>query len=100
MRSPATQRCPLCARDCPMAILQRHHLQTRKIDRFATELICPDCHKTIHAFFENRQVARELDSIDALLANAEFRKALEFIRKQNPTSRTRIKPPRHRRKRR
>jgi flagellar biosynthesis regulator FlbT len=79
-------------------MMQRHHLQTRKRDRHDTELICSDCHKHIHAFFENRQVAKELNTIDALLANEEFGRALSFIRKQAPGSRTRVKTTRRRRR--
>jgi hypothetical protein len=98
MAGPTTLRCPLCQRDCPRDMMTRHHLQTRKVDRFDIELVCSDCHKHIHAFFENRQVARELNSIDALLGNEEFCKALSFIRKQPPGSRTRVKTARRKRR--
>jgi flagellar biosynthesis regulator FlbT len=98
MAKPTTTPCPLCQRDCPRDMMQRHHLQTRKVDRFNTELICSDCHKHIHAFFENRKVARELNTIEALLADDEFQKALKFIRKQAPGSRTTVRTTRRKRR--
>ena len=86
-----TVRCPLCERDCPRGMMQKHHLQTRKVDRFDTELICADCHGHIHAFFGNRHIAAELATIEALQAHEGFAKALSFIRKQAPGSRVRVR---------
>jgi hypothetical protein len=89
-RPEPTVRCPLCERECPREMMQKHHLQTRKVDRFDTELICADCHRHIHAFFGNRHLAAELCTIEALQAHEEFAKALAFIRKQAPGSRVRV----------
>jgi len=100
MTAGSTHVCPLCARACPRTLLTRHHIKTRKIDKHDVELICRDCHKTIHALFDNRQVAREFNSVDALLANADFAKALAFIRKQPPGSSVRVRSARNNRRRR
>jgi hypothetical protein len=86
----ATVHCPLCERDCPRGMMQKHHLQTRKVDRFDTELICADCHRHIHAFFGNRHLATELATVEALQAHEDFAKALAFIRKQAPGSRVQV----------
>jgi hypothetical protein len=80
--------------------LTRHHIKTRKVDKHDIELICRDCHKTIHAFFANNTVAKELNSVDALLANADFAKALMFIRKQPAGSSVRVRQARTNRRRR
>jgi hypothetical protein len=92
-------RCPLCGRDCPPDMMQRHHRSTRKVDRFGIDMICSDCHKTIHAFFENKRVAKELNNVEALLANEDFARALAFIRKQPAGSRIRARRSRKRRRR-
>jgi hypothetical protein len=97
---PTTRLCPLCGRGCPRDILQRHHLQTKKVDKHDIEHICRDCHKTIHALFSNKELAKGLNTVEALLENEEFAKALTFLRKQDPTSRTRVKQSRNRRRRR
>ena len=83
--------CPLCGRRCPRRMLTRHHLQTRKVDRHDIELICVDCHKAVHALFSNKQVSRELNTVESLLEDEQFQKAVGFIRKQSPTSRNRFR---------
>jgi hypothetical protein len=78
--------------------MQRHHWQTRRVDRFDTELICADCHGNLHALFDNRQLASELNTVEALRAHPVFAKALAFIRKQPPESKTRVKSAKRRRR--
>jgi hypothetical protein len=53
----------------------------------------------IHALYDNQRLARELNTPESLREDPEFRRALAFIRKQAPTSRTRVKPAKHRRRR-
>ena len=79
--------CPLCQRDCPESILQRHHLQTRRKDKTFTELICRECHKTIHGLWSNadlRDGTKNLDNVEGLLENETFLKALRHICKVPP----------------
>ncbi|HYW33997.1 MAG TPA: hypothetical protein VE868_01190 [Balneolaceae bacterium] len=63
--------------------MENHHLETRrKSDK--TKEICRECHKTIHGLFSNRMLRdeeRALDTIDGLLRNRRFYKAVKFIRK-------------------
>lgn len=89
-----TLRCPLCQRDVPKLLMERHHTKTKEVDRDATIPICNGCHKFIHALFTNKKVASELNTIDALLANERFANALKFIRKQSPTSKITVKKAR------
>ena len=74
--------------------MQKHHWHTRRVDKFDTELICADCHRQIHAFFGNKQIAAALSSVAALQADEEFARALAFIRKQAPGSRVRVRDSR------
>lgn len=83
--------CPLCDRQCPRERMSRHHLKTRKVHRWETELICNDCHAHIHAFFENKELAENLHTIEALKQHPDFAKALNFLRKQAPESKSRVK---------
>ena len=81
-----TQLCPLCKRECPDKIMQRHHLQTRR-ESDEIELVCRECHKTIHGLFSNKMLRDpklNLDSIEGLLNNERFYKAVKFIRKLVP----------------
>ena len=72
--------------------MQRHHLQTRRKDRFDIELICSDCHRCVHAFFtikELRDDTLELHTIDGLRANEPFARALDYIKSVPPHRRVR-----------
>jgi hypothetical protein len=78
MKREATRlmTCPLCEREVPCAIMERHHLRT-----------CRECHKTIHGLF-TREALRDprnaLDTVAGLLANPQFARALRFIRTVPP----------------
>lgn len=70
----------------PSEVMQKHHLKTRRVAE-VTELICRDCHKTIHGLFGNNEIrtaALGLDTLDGILGHDAFQKALTFIRKVPP----------------
>ena len=74
--------------------MNRHHLKTRKVDKALIEVICADCHDTIHAHFTNRELSDPesiLHTIEGLLAHPEFDRAVHFIRKQDPGARVRVR---------
>jgi flagellar biosynthesis regulator FlbT len=73
-------------RQCPDRLMQRHHLETRR-ESDETEEICRECHKTIHGLFSNtmlRNPKLNLNSIEGLMSNERFYKAVKFIRKLEP----------------
>lgn len=75
--------CPLCGRSGPLQ-MEAHHLRTRRTDRNATEMVCHECHKTIHGLFTHQDLRDPrlgLDSLEGLLESEGVRKALGFIRK-------------------
>lgn len=77
--------------------MQRHHLQTRRKDRHDIELICSDCHRSIHALFTNtdlRNEALDLQSVEGLLAHEHFAKHVKFIRRADPNGRVQTKTSR------
>lgn len=85
--------CPTCERDCPDKYMSDHHLRTKKADRDLTELMCRDCHTFVHRLFTNRELAdpeMNLDTVEGLLANEDFAKAVRFIRKLPPGRRVQI----------
>lgn len=76
--------CPTCERSDPALPMEQHHLQTRRKDKCATEDICRECHKTIHGLFQQHELRDPrlgLDTLEGLLANEKFQKAVGFIRK-------------------
>lgn len=81
--------CPLCER---VAHLSNHHLipKTRGTGPHV-ERICLDCHDAIHAFFSNKELEREYNTVWALKSNEAFAKHVAWIGKQDPRRRTKTK---------
>lgn len=83
MSAGLNMACPLCEREAD-DIMQKHHLRTRRTDRAATEFACRECHQIIHGLFTNcelRDSRLGLDSVEGLLTNERFAKALSYVRR-------------------
>lgn len=82
-----TRTCELCRRESLR--FTSHHLVPRsKGGKFGPQVqLCPTCHRQLHAMFSESTLAKELNSIEALRANAEFSGYLKWARRQKgPTS--------------
>lgn len=81
------EACALCGRD---AKLYKHHLVPRSRKRHETEgygaiaKLCRDCHRKIHATWDNKTLAREYQHVRKLVAAPEIQSYLKWIRKQSP----------------
>lgn len=88
-------QCELCRRD--VETLTAHHLTPRqktkrqKTDPGPTVQICSACHRQIHALFDNARLARELNTLEALRTEPQMAKFLNWIGKQNPNRRVRVR---------
>jgi hypothetical protein len=74
--------------------MTKHHLRTRKADKHLIELICRECHSTIHRFFTNGELAdpnSPLNSIEGLMQNPRYAKAVAWIAKQDPNKHPKIR---------
>ncbi|MFP5263512.1 MAG: HNH endonuclease [Blastocatellia bacterium] len=80
MNHSAQGACALCER--AVARISKHHLTPKSEGGTETIDLCSACHKTLHKFFTNRTLARELSTIDALRRNPEVRRYLAWVRKQ------------------
>ena len=93
--------CPLCEREDDALLLEKHHLKTKRVDKEETELMCKECHKTIHGLFKQEDLRNpilELDSIEGLLKNKRFLKAVGHIKKVIPGSFMKMRQSKHKRK--
>jgi len=80
--------CPLCAR--PNRAPSDHHLVPKTRGGKVTETVCQDCHTAIHMTFSNKELERDLSTVEALLAHAHFQKLITFISKQDGKVKTRL----------
>ena len=88
----ARQCCKLCARD---AVLSFHHLIPRKMHRrqhFRKKYtkqqlaegvyICQLCHRGIHKLYDEMTLAKEFNTLDKLLDDADVQKHITWVKKQ------------------
>lgn len=75
--------CPICNREiAPPANL--HHLipVSRGGGGTPTVLLHQVCHNKIHSLFTEKELARNFNTIEKLLANEDMQQFIRFIRKQ------------------
>ena len=86
--------CQLCKRD--MEELTVHHLiprqtvKRKQADVGSTIDICSACHRQVHSFYSNLQLARQLNSLEKLQSEPKMRKFLSWISKQNPQKKIKV----------
>lgn len=86
--------CQLCEREIDR--LTVHHLVPRqavkrkKADPGPTVDICSACHRQIHNLFDNKELAKNLNTIEKLKAEPRMQKFLSWISKQDPSKRVRV----------
>ena len=79
--------CELCQRQITTT---RHHLVPRsrkhKDDGFGPVAdLCKDCHRKVHATWDEKTLAREYNTVEILKAAPELQTYFKWIRKQAPT---------------
>jgi len=72
-----------------------HHLvprsQAKKGQTIPTVNLCSACHRQLHAMFSNRQLARELASLESLKHEPAMQKFLRWVRKQDANKRIKVR---------
>ncbi|MBE9119041.1 HNH endonuclease [Lusitaniella coriacea LEGE 07157] len=87
--------CELCKRE--MERLTAHHLiprqttKRKKVESSPTINICSACHRQVHAFFDNKYLAKHLNTLDKLKNDPKIRKFLNWISKQQSNKKVRVR---------
>lgn len=92
-----SQACELCERVVESVTV--HHLfpksqgrrAGRKIYELPTVHVCRACHRQLHALFSNKELARELDSLEKLKAHPAIDKFLNWVKKQDPNKKIKVR---------
>lgn len=81
----APELCPLCGRPLiPGPSVNLHHLTPRKFKGRLAVTIHKVCHDKIHAVLSEREIARDYDSIDKLLAHPQIAEFVKWVVKKPP----------------
>jgi hypothetical protein len=83
---PHSQTCSLCQRLVPGHLVTLHHLKPKARGGRAEHRtpLCKPCHKQLHATYSNKELDRELDSLESLRNAEQLQPFLRWIRKQKP----------------
>ena len=75
-----TPVCPLCGREIPPAQRDAHHLTPKSHGGKATEILHRICHRQIHALFTEAELARNLNTMEALRTKPELMAFIRWVR--------------------
>ena len=79
-------KCELCGRRVPKHLVTPHHLIPKERGDKAEHRVpaCTPCHKTIHATFSNKVLARRFTTVNALRSAPELEAFFRWIVRQTP----------------
>jgi hypothetical protein len=88
--------CELCDRPIPPALRDAHHLIPKSRGGVITVFMHRACHKQVHALFTETELARSYPNAQALRANSEMARFINWVRDKPldfnpPTRRSRSK---------
>ena len=76
--------CPLCDRVIPNSQRDAHHLVPKSKGCRHTEYLHRICHRQIHALFTETELAKQFNSVEALLAHPDIQRFVAWV-KTKPT---------------
>ena len=76
--------CQICGRSTPQEFIEKHHLvpcskHGAKGDKL---VVCCNCGDMLHQLFDNKQLAKELNTLDKIMQNESVIKWVQWVRKK------------------
>jgi hypothetical protein len=72
--------CPLCERRIPPLQRDAHHLVPKSWGGSQTAALHRICHRQIHALFTESELAKSLNTVEALKNNVELQPFIKWVR--------------------
>jgi len=73
-------KCPLCERKIPPSQRDAHHLVPKSKGGRHTEYLHRICHRQIHALLTETELARQYNSVEALLAHPDMASFIAWVK--------------------
>ncbi|MGN6369639.1 MAG: HNH endonuclease [Phycisphaerae bacterium] len=91
--------CVLCGRVVGERYLTWHHVVPREEGGGAEDRVamCKTCHKQVHAVYTNKELARELNTVEKLRGAEGLQGYLKWVRKQDAGAVFQVKAARRKR---
>ncbi len=87
-------QCELCEREMEQItihhLIPRQYAKRKKAETGPTVNICSACHKQIHALFDNKFLAQELNTLEKLKNEPKMQIFLSWIKKQSSHKKVRV----------
>jgi hypothetical protein len=80
----ADEFCALCGRLVPASQRDEHHLVPKSKGGKDVAVLHRVCHRQLHALFSESQLAKEYSTVQALLANDDVRKFVDWVKTKPP----------------
>ena len=81
-RQSETLICPLCERPIPDTLKDAHHLVPKSRGGTQTEFLHRICHRQTHALLTETELARQYNTVEALLAHPEIATFVGWVRRK------------------
>lgn len=78
--TPNPMICPICEREIPPAQMDAHHLILRSKGGRETQYLHRICHRQIHALFTETELARRLNSAEAIRQHPQMQRFIEWVK--------------------
>ena len=74
--------CPICKRSIPFQYMEKHHLIPKTKKGKETVLMCNCCADQLHQLFSNKELSKNLNTIEKLVAHPKMQRWAEWIGKK------------------
>jgi len=75
-------QCPICKRDTPKNCQEKHHLVPKAKKGKETVLVCCDCGDMLHQLFTVKELTKQYNTIEKILASDKIKSWIEWISKR------------------
>ena len=75
--------CSLCGRQTPPEFSEKHHLIPKSKNGKETIDVCCNCGDQVHKLFTNKELEKELNTLDTLLVHPDMQKWIKWVSKQS-----------------
>ena len=74
--------CQICQRVTPIEHLEKHHLtpKSKHGAKLDTIFVCCNCGRQLHQLFTNKELAKQHNTLEKLLANEKIQNWIKWIR--------------------
>ena len=74
--------CPICGRDTPSKYQEKHHLIPKSKKGKITIRLCKSCGDMLHKIFSLKELAKEYNTLEAILSHPDVQKWIKWVRKK------------------